>query len=118
MFMERFAVVGGTGGGSYTWNGTVTAPGASYSNNVYSQYFNTSPGVGLNPIWGGNATTGVPAGLAVTANGFNATTCQVGLADGSARTVTQSVANGTPSAWMWACTVSGTYGNIPAPAGW
>jgi hypothetical protein len=118
MFMERFAVVSGTGAASFTWNGTSTIAGQSFSNNVYSQYFNSTVGVPLNPIWGGNATTGTPAGLGLTANGFNATTCQVGLADGSARTVTQSVANGNPSAWMWACSVTGTTGNRPAPPGW
>jgi prepilin-type N-terminal cleavage/methylation domain-containing protein len=118
MFMERFAVLGGTSAASFIWNGTNTAPGMNWSNNVYSTYFNSGTGVALNPIWGGNATAGSPAGLGITANGFNATTCQVGLADGSARTVTQSVANGNPSAWMWACSVTGTTGSMPAPAGW
>jgi prepilin-type N-terminal cleavage/methylation domain-containing protein len=123
IFMERFAVIGSTnsGSGAHPWPAVSTSQiaGANY---VYSGAFN----IGANPpnailpvVFGLNPTTITIGGSTdTTATGFNATTCQVGLADGSARTVTTAVNQGNPSAWQWACSVTGTASIIPAPTGW
>jgi prepilin-type N-terminal cleavage/methylation domain-containing protein len=123
IFMERFAVVGSTnsGSGAHPWPATSTTQTAG-ANYVYRAAFNItgSPaGLVLPVVFGTNpTTTAIGSNGDITATGFNASTCQVGLADGSARTVTTSVNQGNPSAWMWACTVTGTASTIPAPTGW
>jgi prepilin-type N-terminal cleavage/methylation domain-containing protein len=128
IFVERFAYPTGPGGGGpFTWDGTGTTAGEAATNFVYASAFGGAETVNL-PIWGANPSA-APDGLALTANGFNATTCQVGLADGSVRTVTSvvtavssrwSTSRGvkiSTTAWYWACAVEGDHAGEP-PAGW
>jgi prepilin-type N-terminal cleavage/methylation domain-containing protein len=122
MFMERFAAVGGSssGSGAHTWNSTSTNYAAS-ANFVYNGAFNAGVGAPqvLPVVFGLNPTTiSIGSTNDTTATGFNASTCQVGLADGSCRTVTTAVNQGTITPWVWACSVTGAASTIPAPAGW
>ena len=128
LFVERFAgPTGPGGGGPFTWDGTGTTAGAAGTNFVYASAFGGADTVIL-PIWGANPSA-APDGLALTANGFNGPTCLVGVADGSARTVTKGVtavstrttSDGvkiSTTAWYWACAIEGDHAAPKVPAGW
>jgi hypothetical protein len=53
-----------------------------------------------------------------TAHGFVKDSLVVGLADGSARTLTKKVTEGGGRAWLWACTLVTPIANAPRPEGW
>ncbi len=61
-----------------------------------------------------------------TAHSFEGTSLQVGLADGSARSVLRGVTatfklkgvDPDPTVWQWACNLYGALGNAPTPDGW
>jgi len=136
MFMERFAVVGNSASTTHYWNaGSLTSGGGGAGSSwVYASWYNAGTGAGTGiypPIFGQNPTAPTaPASTTTldgTADGFNATTCQVGLADGSARSITVAVDNrgpgnnvlsNPPTAWQWACSVTGPASTVPQPSGW
>ncbi len=91
---------------------TAMVNGASNTNNI--------------PLFGYNPSTVVSDQCP---HGFSSTTMQVGLGDGSARTISTNITaanvvagqGGTPAGttvWQWACTVSGVIGVCPTPSGW
>jgi hypothetical protein len=53
-----------------------------------------------------------------TAHGFVKDSLVVGLADGSARTLSKKVTEGGGRAWLWACTLVTPIANAPRPEGW
>jgi prepilin-type N-terminal cleavage/methylation domain-containing protein len=125
LFMERFARTSVPSTPNHTW-----ADGRPYLNNVYQAQI---PGMTNcpDPIFGGNPTditTGtqpyVPGNVTNdwTAHAFSSAALQVGLGDGSCRTVTPTVTAaslpGGFTVWSWACNINGTIGNLAAPNGW
>jgi prepilin-type N-terminal cleavage/methylation domain-containing protein len=135
IFFERYASTGNpaTTNTTHYWrlaNGN--AANNPPTNYLYAQFAAGSTSV-PNPTFGItfnniNAVTQDP-----TAHGFTSASFQAGLADGSARSVTNVAseqyavaglpAAGNPSAghttvWTWACVVNGLIGNAPTPSGW
>jgi hypothetical protein len=116
LFMERFAVVGPEGT-RHTWNGRgqlvcylypPTDDGPTPDEAVVPQF----------SVAAKDARNDAP-------HSFTVTTFQVGLADGSARTLTPNImdtfhyADGrTATIWAWACSLDGPLGEAPTPKGW
>ena len=130
MFMERYARPGYEASGfiGHTWADN----GRSAPNNhpwVYLPQFTTpTTPLPLNtskvegPVFGVEAAD-ITAALDGTAHAFNGRTLQVGLADGSAKTITESVntilsTGGTQTVWRWSVAASGATSQLPTPAGW
>ena len=115
MFMERFAVVGASGT-RHTWpslgergNYLYSPEEANDPAKIELPQFNTAPV---------DACNGVP-------HAFTGKVLQVGLADGSARTicldVTRTFTYGdgqSSTVWAWACSYDGPLENTPVPDGW
>jgi prepilin-type N-terminal cleavage/methylation domain-containing protein len=148
MFAERFglcASAGQTGSATghqwpYAAVQTVAAtdPGAPGSRGwIYSEQFFASGAVAtLLPLGNGVAevpvfgvvSTSVTAGQENTAHSFSSQAIQVGMGDGSARSVTTSVntsntttINGVSNVyttWRWAVAVSGPTSQAPSPSSW
>jgi len=138
LFMERFALTGTNASNvhrfpSVAGDSTVNnnhiyllfAPGAAatdFPNPVFGVTYNSTV-----PTWNAAASTGGANNYPCdySAHGFSSTTLQVGVGDGSARTVTTNITQATVTApalgrsvWSWACCVQGAVGNAPTPAGW
>jgi prepilin-type N-terminal cleavage/methylation domain-containing protein len=131
IFMERYATTGQSATGHHQW-----ASPTPYFNEVYHAQI---PGDSNcpDPIFGVTASTITAVNRAYvpgdktndwTADGFTSAGLQVGLGDGSARTVNTNVTarnitvagvrDSPVTIWSWACIVNGPIGNLPTPAGW
>jgi prepilin-type N-terminal cleavage/methylation domain-containing protein len=123
LFMERFASTGIPAANNHRWPHTNAG-----GNNLYSGYITTRGNV-PSPNFSGNPTDAAAndANAATsTATAFSAAGLQVGLGDGSVRSISVSVTatggvSGFPavSTWTWACV--GPFSLIagaPAPSGW
>ena len=138
IFMERYSKTAFATTGTHTWSYV----GANINTNcIYSTF--APPWAGNTdypwPMWGVQPTPTINAGSVTvgasttndwTAHGFTSSSLQVGLGDGSARTVTTTctattaftspTGSVTASAWGWACNVSGDSWRAPSlhpPAG-
>jgi len=124
--MERYAQPDNTTSIFWYTSGTTVGGGLTTVFLYDSATNNTTPATAC-----ANPTFGIPPGSAgtnSTANGYSATSLQVALADGSARTITPNVTNSftsggvSISVWTWANSITsnaaGTYGNAPPPANW
>jgi len=141
MFAERFALVPGgqTGSGTgHQWAYTVAATNATTEPGnagqrpwIYIPAFITPTsalGNGDIPVFGLAPTSVNTAALENTAHSFTSQAIQVGLGDGSAKTVTTSVnsSNTTPingtnaiyTTWRWAVSASGVTSQAPVPSTW
>jgi len=143
MFMERFAVTGASGANGHRWPDATYTPantspwaGAGspfvYLGNLYTPTA-VLPGADV-PVFGvvptnctatTAAVSGTPqVGTDYGAHSFTSQAIQVGLGDGTARTVTTAVnANATSSGitysvWRWAVSATGAVSNQPVPTGW
>jgi prepilin-type N-terminal cleavage/methylation domain-containing protein len=145
VFFERFGSTGGssigTGANIHYWRLSNKNPlvigmntqGGFGVNHLYVNYAGGTASVQPNPTFGVTFnnitnTTPAPGTSDITAHGFSSSSFQCGLADGSARSVSNA-ANGTFTAtgppvltnitiWSWACIVNGPIGNAPTPSGW
>jgi len=134
LFMERYASTGNTTNSPHTWSGTsATVP----QNWVYVTLAAGTADFPY-PIWGAQpalltasvTTAGASTTNDATAHGFSSSTLQVGMGDGSCRTISTGItatktmtAAGTTSSvtaslWAWGCSIRGTIGNAPTPNGW
>ena len=135
MFMERFAQPGwsASGASAHFWAQNA-ATATSIQPWVYLTNFTTATtSLPLNtsgvegPIFGVVAAN-ITAAQDPTAHAFSSQAMQVGMGDGSARSITTSVNTNTTStvngasttytAWRWAASASGLTSQAPSPNGW
>jgi prepilin-type N-terminal cleavage/methylation domain-containing protein len=145
LFFERFAASGTGSGTPRNWNDR-----GNQITYLYGMGANIAPLAPINATaTNGTITNGLNRGNAPDGNvefgktpqtvvsvfhphAFNAAAINVGLGDGSARTVS-TVANSTftatptpnpapsptpPTVWMWAIAAQGSLGNVATPSGW
>jgi hypothetical protein len=114
--MERFAVVG-PDRTRHTWNGRGELDNYLYPplNGAPGPDDSAVPEFGVNPVDARNDT----------AHAFTSSSLQVGLADGSARTITAGVRRifgygdgRTATVWAWACSFNSELAKAETPAGW
>ena len=129
-FMERYAQPGwsASGASAHFWAQNAST-GTSIQPWVYMNNFTTATtALPLNtsrvegPIFGVVAANITPA-QDPTAHAFSGNTIQVGIVDGSARSITESVntilsTGGTQTIWRWSVSASGATAQLPPPAGW
>jgi prepilin-type N-terminal cleavage/methylation domain-containing protein len=116
LFMERFASTGAPAANNHHWP-RINVNG----NNLYLGNMTTTTSF-PDPVFNATPST---VGVDATAHGFGPV-LQVGMADGSVRSVSQSVTTtgkvaGFPSVsvWSWACAgPSSPFAGAPLPAGW
>jgi len=131
LIMERFSQ---PDGGAFAPTNTIYwySPGTTVGGDATTVFLYdcAAANVGTNCA---NPTFGVPASLTTlatiqtTANGYGSSSIQVGMFDGSARTVTPSVTdmcsapNSNCTVWSWGCSVpsnAGNFTNAPPPPDW
>jgi len=134
MFAERFAFATGVAG---TFNGHRWADNGIAAQNipdVFAGNFTTPNGalpVNQNGVEGpvfGVVNANITAALDNEAHSFTSQACQVGLGDGSARTITTGVTTSntvtlpsgaiTFTTWRWAVSASGSTSQAPVPSTW
>ncbi len=120
LFMERYAKTGTKS--SHYWYDT----GATRTY-VYPPAKGDDPWTSIvNPQFGVTFDSTDPAVIDDTAHSFTGMTLDVGLGDGSARSVTPAITktfkvdkiDTDPSVWQWACAIRGKLGIAPTPNGW
>jgi prepilin-type N-terminal cleavage/methylation domain-containing protein len=128
LFMERFASTGGPAANNHHWQHTNQGGNNLYLANMTTTTNFPNPDFSLQPATLGPAPgTNSDASTATqSATAFSAAGIQVGMADGSVRTVGKNITTtggvsgfSTVSIWTWACVgPTNPISAAPPPSGW